>query len=89
MTKASFNLKCWLLYVLIILDVSVFVLYPSFNLALTGDDYLGFWRYNETLAGRQDGPRTPLSYFFIDYGPQDITTAIIHSFVGWNAKYYY
>ncbi len=89
MPKFSSTTKTWILYIFLILIASVFVLAPSFNLALTGDDYLGLWRYEATLAGRMDGPSNPISYFFIDYGPQDTFTATIHSFVGFQSQYYY
>lgn len=72
---------------------SLFVLYfftllPSFNLALTGDDYLGLWRMNNALTS-PDGKWNYINYFFTDYGPQDYFTFLIHSLFGWNHKTYY
>lgn len=76
-------------FVLPVFTLSLFVLWPSFDLALTGDDYLGLWRYELTLKGGMPGPTNSFRYFFIDYGPQDTATAIIHYFVGFQAQYYY
>lgn len=73
----------------LIILISLIVLYPSFNLALTGDDYLGLWRYNFYTSGRVGKVWDPISFFLTDYGPQDTFTAIIHYFVGFNSTPYY
>jgi hypothetical protein len=77
-------MKRAIIFILIIL-LSLVILGPSFNLALTGDDYLGLWRYQTSISSSSG----ILGYLFTDYGPQDITTLIIHNFVGFNEKYYY
>jgi hypothetical protein len=83
------KIKKFLLFILPIVVLGLLVLWPSFKLDLTGDDYLGLWRYHFYLDGRHGGNWNNLNYFLTDYGPQDTITAIIHSFVGFQARYYY
>jgi len=90
--------KAFVLFILPIIFVAFLVLWPSFNLHLTGDDYLGLWRYNYYLSGRTTIPHdwmgintnwNNINYFLTDYGPQDTFTAIIHHFFGFQPQYYY
>ena len=78
--------RFWLYCLLTILTVSVFVLWPSFNLALTGDDYLGLWRYTQSM---QSANWNWLSYWLTDYGPQDTITFLIHQHFGFQSNVYY
>src|SRR5260221_8273017 len=78
--------RFWFYAILAILTVSVFVLAPSFNLALTGDDYLGLWRYNQSM---HSGNWNWFSYWLTDYGPQDTITFLIHHYFNFDARAYY
>lgn len=75
----------YIVVVCCIILISLIALRPSFNIALTGDDYLGLWRYHTTIADYKSN----LRYFFTDYGPQDFGTLIIHNFVDFQPQYYY
>ncbi len=81
--------KKGLIIILIPLILGFLTLAPSFNLALTGDDYLGLWRYRYYLEGHTGRQWNHLSFFFTDYGPQDIITATIHKYFGFDSRYYY
>lgn len=75
--------------ILLILVIGTLTLWPSFNLALTGDDYLGLWRYNYYINGVSGEIWNNLSYFLTDYGPMDTLTAIIHNSFGFSHQAYY
>ena len=61
-------------------------LYPTFKFSLTGDDFLGLWRFQQFDIKGVSGY---LKYFFTDYGPQDLLTNIIHIIFGFKPFYYY
>ncbi|MFC1649271.1 hypothetical protein ACFL2C_00975 [Patescibacteria group bacterium] len=82
-------LKKYLFTFLPILCISLVILWPSFNLAVTGDDYLGLWRYNHNLGGFSQKQYNNFTYLLTDYGPQDSFTALIHRYVGFQSIYYY
>ncbi|TSC88411.1 MAG: hypothetical protein G01um101416_79 [Microgenomates group bacterium Gr01-1014_16] len=83
----------WGVGIILILGIGYLTLRPSFNLALTGDDYLGLWRYNYYLKGLGRGlggeKMNNVSYFFTDYGPMDTLTAVIYNFFGFRHQLYY
>ncbi|GEM_PF-1000808 len=81
--------KVFLYSLSLVTIISFLVLKPSFHLSLTGDDYLGLWRYNGHLSGREGGNWNAFSYFLSDYGPQDTFTFLIHSFFGFNPLPYF
>lgn len=90
--------KATVLFVLPIILLALLVLWPSFNLHLTGDDYLGLWRYHYYLDGYTTIPHdwmgvktnwNNINYFLTDYGPQDTFTVIIHQLFGFQPQYYY
>jgi len=92
------KIKNILFPILFVIVFSLLVLWPSFNLNLTGDDYLGLWRYHYYLDGHITGPNdwmnaksnwNNVSFFLTDYGPQDTFTAIIHNFFGFQPQFYY
>lgn len=83
------KVKFWVYGIVLILAVGFSTLYPSFNLALTGDDYLGLWRYNFYLNGYGGETLNNIQIFFSDYGPQDTITALIHSYFEFNHRIYY
>ena len=47
----------------LVLIISLFALYPSFDLALFGDDWLAFFRYNKILGPLSQTQWNHLSYF--------------------------
>lgn len=83
------KIKHTLLFFSPLILISLIILWPSFNLHLTGDDYLGLWRYNYYLSCAHGGHWNNFNFFFTDYGPQDTITAIIHNFFGFQPLVYY
>lgn len=81
--------KFWIIGILLIFGMGYVTLRPSFNLALTGDDYLGLWRYDFYHNGWGGEKLNNISYFFTDYGPMDMMTATIHHFFGFRHQIYY
>lgn len=79
----------WFGNIILVLAIGFLTLRPSFNLALTGDDYFAIWRYYYYIDG-QGGPKiSNLSYFFTDYGPVDMFTAAIYNYFGFKDQVYY
>lgn len=78
-----------LLVSLLIIIVSFLTLYPSFNLGLTGDDWLAFYRYAKILGPNSTYNYNHLTYFLTPYGAQDILMGFLHKFFGNNATSYY
>lgn len=76
------------LYFLTVLILGLIVLWPSFRLALTGDDYLSLYRFQWQI-GNQKLNYNYFTYWLTDYGPQDTITALIHSLFGFYALPYY
>ena len=76
-------------YSIIIIILSIFVLYPSFNLALLGDDWLAFWRYNQLVGPKSSGEWNHLTYFLTPYGAQDIMMGLLQKIVDYNSTWYY
>lgn len=74
---------------IIIIILSIFVLYPSFNLALLGDDWLAFWRYNQLVGPKSSGEWNHLTYFLTPYGAQDIMMGLLQKIVDYNSTWYY
>lgn len=85
----TFPKNAYPFFVIGIILFGLFVLWPSFNLALTGDDYLGLWRYYYHINGDVGRSWNSISYFFTSYGPEDMGTALIYSFFKHNALPYY
>ncbi|KKU75160.1 MAG: hypothetical protein UX99_C0001G0010 [Candidatus Amesbacteria bacterium GW2011_GWB1_47_26] len=81
--------KFWIVGILLLFGIYFITLFPSFNLALTGDDYLGLWRYQFYHNGWGGETLSNWSYFFTDYGPMDMLTAVIHHYFGFNHQVYY
>jgi|Napbiome12C3dose_1001474.scaffolds.fasta_scaffold00008_55 hypothetical protein len=69
--------------------LSLILFYPSFSLALFGDDWLTLWRYFTNLGANASSQWNHLSYFFTSYGPQDILMGLLHKVYGYNSGYYY
>lgn len=78
-----------LFYIALILCVSLFVLYPTFNLALLGDDWLAFHRYSQHLGPKSSGEFNHLTYFLTPYGAQDIMMGILQRIYNYDSTKYY
>lgn len=78
-----------LFYIALILCVSLFVLYPTFNLALLGDDWLAFHRYSQHLGPKSSGEFNHLTYFLTPYGAQDIMMGILQKIYNYDSTKYY
>lgn len=75
---------------LVIIGLTLIIFAPIFNLALTGDDYLGMWRYQLYLEfGPNHQDWNIFKFLFTDYGPQDSLFVLIHHFFGFNDRVYY
>lgn len=72
-----------------IVIISLFALYPSFNLALLGDDWLAFFRYLQLLGPKSTGQWNHLTYFLTPYGAQDIWMAFLQKIWGYNSTLFY
>lgn len=75
--------------VLVILIISLFALYPSFNLGLFGDDWLAFFRYAQHLGPRSPGAWNHLTYYLTPYGPQDILMGLLQRVFDYQSTWYY
>lgn len=82
-------LKTVVLPVLIIIGIALFTLYPSFNLALFGDDWLAFFRYTEHIDGKLPVLQTHINYFLTPYGAQDILMGFLRKIYGYDSGAYY
>lgn len=69
--------------------LSMAVFYPSFNLALFGDDWLAFWRYLQFLGPKSSGLWNHLTYFLTPYGAQDIIMGILQKVYDYQSTWYY
>ncbi|MBI3103879.1 hypothetical protein HYZ05_02980 [Candidatus Daviesbacteria bacterium] len=69
--------------------ISLFTFFPSFNLALFGDDWLAFFRYAQHLGPKSSGDWNHLAYFLTPYGAQDILMGILRNFFGFESTLYY
>lgn len=81
--------KRFILAVLFLIIISLFAIYPSFNLALFGDDWLAFFRYFQHLGPRSPGAWNHLTYFLTPYGAQDILMGIMQKIFGFESSWYY
>jgi len=75
--------------VAVILIISLFALYPSFNLALFGDDWLAFFRYFQHVGPRSPGAWNHLTYYLTPYGAQDILMGVMQKIFGFESFWYY
>lgn len=78
-----------LLIILAVFLISLFTLEPAFHLGLFGDDWLAFWKYNQSLGpGSEYRHWNHFSYFLTSYGAQDITMNFLRNIFGYNSTYY-
>ncbi len=75
--------------VLLIISLSLFTFSPSFNLALFGDDWLAFYRYNKLLGPNASDHWNHLAYFLTPYGAQDILMGLLQKIYGYQSSLYY
>src|SRR3989344_2964076 len=75
----------------LILAVSSFTFFPSFSLALFGDDWLAFVRYLYHLGPNPESPGrwNHLNYFLTPYGSQDILMGLLQNIYGYKSSLYY
>lgn len=71
----------------IVITISVFVAYPSFKLALFGDDWQQIWNYFHYIE--TPNITNHLAYFVSGYGAFEMTTGILYGIFGHNYKMYY
>ncbi len=81
--------KGYILAILLSIIISLFALYPSFNLALMGDDWLAFFRYFQHVGPRSPGAWNHLTYYLTPYGAQDILMGIMQKIFGFESSWYY
>ncbi|MBI2085908.1 hypothetical protein HYT74_01045 [Candidatus Daviesbacteria bacterium] len=73
----------------VILVISLFALYPSFNLALFGDDWLAFFRYFQHVGPKSPGAWNHLTYYLTPYGAQDILMGVMQKIFDFQSSWYY
>ncbi len=87
------HLKYILISLAIILILQLIALWPSFQLALFGDDWLAFWRAwinsDANLPAQAGGYLNPVKYFLTPYGPQDMNMGLLRGFLGLSSGSYY
>jgi hypothetical protein len=79
----------WLSIIFSIFTISFVVLFPTFNLHLSGDDYQSFWRYKEYYNGMIPGEWNDAKILLTDYGPQDLSMSFIQRHFGYEPRNYY
>lgn len=72
-----------------VLVLSLFTLFPSFHLALFGDDWLVFYRYLKDLGPQSSGPYNNFTFLFTPYGSFDVLMGFLRNFYGYNSTPYY
>lgn len=81
-------LKFFLGPLLVIILLSIYVSYPSFNLALFGDDWQQIWKYFQ-LVGPKSSIINHLTFFISGYGSFDVMTGLLYNSFGQNYQVYY
>lgn len=87
--KKSSSTTIFLVGSFVVVLFSLFTLFPSFNLALSGDDWLAFWRYLQHLGPESSGQWSFISYFLTPYGAQDILMGQLQKIYGYNPTPYF
>lgn len=72
-----------------VIFISLFTFYPTFNLALFGDDWLAFFRYIQHLGPKSSGEWNFLTYFLTPYGAQDILMGELQQVFGFQSQPYF
>lgn len=89
LSSGKLNINFMLIPFILIAILSFLVFYPSFSLALFGDDWLAFWRYSQFLGPKSSGQWNHLTYFLTPYGPQDILMGILQQIYNYQSTWYY
>ena len=74
---------------LIILVTSLFTLYPTFHLALFGDDWFVLWNYLHNFNPSSSRQPHLISYFVDTYGPQNLIMGTLYNIFGLESTKYY
>jgi len=77
------------LFIFPILLISLFTLYPSFNLALFGDDWLAIHRYVTDVGSLSAGFSRHLQEYLLTYGPTQVIMGILVHFYNFNSTLFY
>lgn len=83
------NLKITLSIFVTIFFIGLFTLYPSFDLALFGDDWLAFFRFRQHVDPGFSKYWNYLTYYLTPYGAQDILMGLLHKIYGYNSSSFY
>lgn len=75
--------------IFVVLIISLFAFYPSFNLALFGDDWLAFFRFREHVDPGFSKSWNYLTYYLTPYGSQDILMGILQKIFNYHSTWYY
>lgn len=73
----------------IVIILSLFTLYPSFNLALFGDDWLVIYRYVIDVGSIHAGFSKHLHEYLSPYGPTQVFMGILEQSYNYNSTFYY
>ena len=76
-------------FIFFILLISLFTLYPSFSLALFGDDWLVIHRYVTDVGSLSEGLSKHMREYLTAYGPTQVLMGILAQFYDYNATLYY
>lgn len=82
-------MKKTILAFIVIFIIGFIVFYPSFSLALFGDDWLAFFRYIQHLSPKSSGEWNIFTYYLTPYGAQDIIMGLLYKIIGLNSTFYY
>lgn len=77
------------LFIFFILLISLFTLYPSFNLALFGDDWLVIYRYVMDVGSISAGFSKHLHEYLSPYGPTQVFMGVLKQLYNYNSTLYY
>ena len=77
------------LFVFSILLISLFTLYPSFNLALFGDDWLVIYRYVTDVGSISAGFSKHLHEYLSPYGPTQVFMGLLAQLYNYDSTSYY
>lgn len=78
-----------ILAIFAIIFISLPTFYPSFNLALFGDDWVSLWKYERMVGKFSLGLWNHLTYIHNLYGSMDITMGSISKVFGYQSSAYY
>ncbi|MDO8639235.1 MAG: hypothetical protein Q7R43_06680 [Candidatus Daviesbacteria bacterium] len=77
------------LFIFFILLISLFTLYPSFKLALFGDDWLMFNAYIADVGSISAGFSKHLHEYLSPYGPTQVLMGLLAQLYNFNSTFYY